>query len=153
MGMNHQNACSVQYEEEWSKRCTCNDIALFHIQPLLPYCLTVWNPTLPPQHINTTLTPDGSFQTTISVVSSDNVLGLLPSSPFFTAIHACGLLTCSFMPAFIHITCSSVPAIICLCLASHGFSHVSRETVFGKRELKHYCDPHKYHYNTVDAVL
>ena len=100
-------------------------IALFHIQPLLPYCPTVWNWTSPPQHINTTLVPDSCFQTTISVVSSDNALRLSPSPafPFFTAIHTCGLLgTCSFnlrLHTYMHITCSSVPVIMCLCFVSN----------------------------------
>ena len=70
----------------------CNDIALFHIQPLLPYCSTIWKLMLPPQHINTTLTPDSSFQTSISGVSSDNALRLLPSLPchvLYCYTHAC----------------------------------------------------------------
>ena len=64
------------------------------------YCPTVWNQRLPPQHINTTFTPDSSFQTSISVVSSDNALRLLPSLPFhvlYCYTHACSahLLLCA----------------------------------------------------------
>ena len=75
-------------------------IVLFHIHPLLPYCPTVWNQRFPPQHINTALTPDSSFQTSISVVSSDNALGLLPSLPFpvlYCYTHVCSahLLLCA----------------------------------------------------------
>ena len=42
-----------------------------------------------------------------------------PFFNFFIAIHTRGLLTCSFVPTSIDITCSSGPAIICLCLISN----------------------------------
>ena len=81
----------------------CNDIALFHIQPLLPYCSTVWKLMLPPEHINTTLTPDSSFQTAISVVSSDNALATPPSPPLpslycYTRTWSAHLFLCACFP-------------------------------------------------------
>ena len=102
----HTPACSPlfpwpfpgPYHTMWCPEC--NGTVLFHIHPLLAYCPTVWNQRLPPQHINTTLTPDSSFQTSISGVSSDNALRLLPSLPFhvlYCYTHACSahLLLCA----------------------------------------------------------
>ena len=77
-------------------------IVLFPFQPLLrllPYSLEPQAPT-PTQ---TTLTPGSSFQTTISVVSGDNALGLplsdpLSPLPIFTATHLVGPLAPLCLP-------------------------------------------------------
>ena len=92
----------------------CNDIALFHIQPLLPYCSTVWKLMLPPEHINTTLTPDSSFQTAISVVSSDNALATPPSPPPSLSLLLYTHLVCSLVPLCLLPYTSLVDPAMCL---------------------------------------
>ena len=76
-------------------------MVLFHTQPLLPYCPTVWNLMFPPQHINTTLTPDSSFLTNISVVSNDSWNALQPLPPHPTPSFSLLLYT--------HMVCSLAP--------------------------------------------
>ena len=80
----------------------------------------------------------------------DNALRLSPPLPLLTH----GLVTCSFVPhASIHIICSFVPAIICLCLVSNKDSFVDSAMYlvwqyWVKESLNIICDPHKYHGNT-----
>ena len=103
---------------DWHTHTQCNGIVLFHTQPLLPYCPTVWNRTLPPQHKNTTLTPDSSFQTDIGVVSSDDAPWPPPSPTL--------LRTCSFVPATHHLfLCASYYMSMSLVIKiTLWFSHV-----------------------------
>ena len=80
----------------------CNGMVLFHTQPLLPYCPTAWNGTLPPQHINN-LIAASRLTVVWSVVTMPQSPPLppLPPSPLFAASHtlACHLL---FVPATHH---------------------------------------------------
>ena len=106
--------------------------------PLLPYSLEPDAPT--PTHKQ----PDSSFQTDISMVSSD-----MPQShplPPFPSLHCFShtglpLALCSCYPYRCYMSMSLVRHKECLvtqpCVS-----------VLDKREPQHYCDQHKQHYNT-----
>ena len=118
--------------QHWEETKPSNGIALFHTQPLLPYCPKVWNWTLPAQHLNN-LIAASRLTWVWSVVTMPQSHSLPP----FPSLHCFShtglpLALCSCYPS--RVPLSSVLVVICRSLVIKTALWLSHVIVYWIKE-------------------